>query len=157
MQISFHCILFCILISEAKNSADRRITDHWRKFNFLSSSFLHKTLRQFTMHIQLNFQVEMEMLSFYFNHWSGYDSEKRLNDWCLMSSPFATVAICVLMLTSAKLLHIWMTNRKAISSIRWPIWCFDFFHVTISASLIVITLNFKLLKDFNFRYDSQYE
>lgn len=85
-----------------------------------------------------------------FSWWLQLESDPRVDNWPLMSSPYPTIAICASFLASAKLLHFWMANRKPIS-IRWPIWCFDVFHLLVSTSLILVSCNMKLLRDFNFR------
>jgi hypothetical protein len=92
----------------------------------------------------------MEKLSKDFSSWMQLESDHRVDDWFLMSSPFSTIAICAIFLVSSKFLHIWMKDRKAIS-IYWPIWLFDLFHLFASATFFVMTVKMKLLKDFNFK------
>lgn len=93
----------------------------------------------------------MEKLLENFRQWAAQESDRRVVDWPLMSSPLPTFAICAAFLITAKLLHIWMKPRKAID-IRWPIWCFDFFHLAISSSLICFLIGLKVFDGANFRW-----
>lgn len=83
--------------------------------------------------------------------WLKLESDPRVDRWFLMSSPVPSVLICLTFLIVAKLLHIWMKPLEAVK-IRWPIWGFDFFHLTMSASFILVAIKFKLLENLNLRW-----
>lgn len=82
--------------------------------------------------------------------WLHHESDPRVDHWFLMSSPFPTVFICFSFLVLAKLLHVYMKPRDAVNIVPL-IWGFDFFHLTISASLIFVAFKLQLLQNFNFR------
>lgn len=102
------------------------------------------------MTVQFSIIVRMEKLAENYSNWMNTKSDPRVGDWPLMASPFPIIAICASFLAFGKLLHIWMKPRKP-AEIRWMIWCFDFFHLTASGTLIFFILHLKLLKGFNFR------
>ena len=77
------------------------------------------------------------------------ESDLRVDRWFLMSSSVPTVLICFSFLVIAKLLHVYMKPREALN-IRWAIWSFDVFHMTVS--LIFLTFCFILVENFNFRW-----
>ena len=77
------------------------------------------------------------------------ESDLRVDRWFLMSSSVPTLLICFSSLVVAKLLHVYMKPREALN-IRWAIWCFNVFHMTVS--FIFLTFCFKLVQNFNFRW-----
>jgi hypothetical protein len=83
--------------------------------------------------------------------WLKQESDPRVDHLFLMSSSVPTILICLSFLILSKLLHVWMKPRAAMKNWRWAIWCFDFFHLTISASFLFVIFKFKLLQNFNFR------
>lgn len=84
-----------------------------------------------------------------FSRYLKLESDLRVDRWFLMSSSVPTLLICFSFLVVAKLLHVYMKPREALN-IRWAIWCFDVFHMTVS--LIFLTFCFKLVQNFNFRW-----
>lgn len=95
----------------------------------------------------------MEKLLESYSAWIRSDSDPRVLNWCLMSSPKATNVICSCYIIFAIFLFHIMKKKEPIDVrlTKWAIWGFNFFQLLSSSSFILLSIKLQLFKDFNLR------